>query len=341
MASTLEPAAAPSPAREDAPAARRAGAARRASGVLGLGAALPEEIVGNDRVATALGVEEEWIVRRTGVHERRHAAAGAKLGALAAEAGRAALADAQVDAAELDLLILATFTADAIVPPASASVAHLLGAERAGTFDLNNACSGFVTALAAADALIRGGDRARALVIGAEIISRHLDHGDRKTAAIFGDGAGALVIGGDAPGGFGPFVMGSDGSQDHLLTIDPDSATLRMDGYATFKQALARLAEAALGACEAAGVELAELDLHVFHQAYSRITAALTERLGLDPERVVDCIGTLGNTSAATIPLALAHARRERRLRRGQKVLLAAAGAGFTWAATVVDWDLA
>jgi 3-oxoacyl-[acyl-carrier-protein] synthase III len=335
VASTLEPAAAPSPVREElALAARR-------TGVLGLGAALPETTVSNDRVAAGIGVGEDWIVRRTGIHERRHAAPGARLSELAADAGRAALADAALDASELDLVIVATFTPDSIIPPASPTVAHLLGATHASAFDINNACSGFISALAAADALIRTGSIGRALVIGAEIISRHLDPSDRKTAAVFGDGAGALVIGGDAPGGFGPFVMGADGSQAHLITTDADSGKLRMDGHETFKQALARLSEVSLEACAAAGVELDELDLLVFHQANSRITTALGERLSLDPERVVDCIATLGNTSAASIPLALAYARRERRLHRGQKVLLAAVGAGFTWGASVVDWELA
>ncbi len=311
------------------------------AGVLGLGAALPETVIANDRVASAIGVDAEWIVRRTGIHERRHAGAGARLAELAAEAGRAALADADVDARELDLLIVATFTPDAVIPPASARVAHLLGATSASTFDLNNACSGFVSALAAADALIRTGSAKRALVIGAEIISRHLDPGDRKTAAVFGDGAGALVLGGDAPGGFGPFAMGADGAQAHLIGTDPDSGTLRMDGHETFKQAVARLFEVSLDACAAAGVALEELDLLVFHQANGRITAALCERLGVERERVVDCIATLGNTSAASIPLALVHARRERLLHDGQKVLLAAVGAGFTWGASVVEWELA
>jgi 3-oxoacyl-[acyl-carrier-protein] synthase-3 len=336
MASALEPV---QRAVEPAPGSGRGAAASLGSGVVGLGAALPQPVVRNDRVAEAIGVGEDWIVRRTGIHERRHAAAGAKLSELAAEAGAAALADAGLDACALELLILATFTADSIIPPDSARVAHLLGAPRATTFDLNNACSGFVAALATADALIRAGGHANALVIGAEIISRHLDPDDRKTAAVFGDGAGAVVLGGDAPGGFGPFVMGADGAQAHLITTDPSSGLLQMDGHETFKQAVARMGEVSLHACAAAELELDEIDLFVFHQANSRITATLGERLGLDPAKVIDCIATLGNTSAASIPLALAHARRERRLRAGQLVLLAAVGAGFTWGATVVRWE--
>jgi 3-oxoacyl-[acyl-carrier-protein] synthase III len=351
MASTLEHAGQPAAAAdrlvatpsEVAPAedaAARAGVAARA-GALGLGAALPGTVVGNDRVAREIGVDEEWIARRTGVRERRHAAPGAQLCELAADAGRAALEDAGLDARALDLLIVATFTPDAILPPASAVVAHRLGATRASTFDLNNACCGFVSALAVADALIRAGAAKHALVIGAEIVSRHLDPADRKTAAVFGDGAGALALVPGAPGGFGPFVSGADGSQAHLITTDAHDGTLRMDGHDTFKQAVKRLAEVSHAACAAAGVELHELDLLVFHQANARITSALGERLGVDGARVVDCIAALGNTSAASIPLALVHARREGKLAPGQRVLLAAVGAGFTWGATVVDWELA
>jgi 3-oxoacyl-[acyl-carrier-protein] synthase-3 len=311
---------------------------RGGAGVLGLGDALPVRVVGNDGVAAGIGVDEEWIVRRTGIRERRHAVPGAKLSELAARAGGAALADAGLDAGALELLILATFTPDAIIPPDSARVAHLLGAQRAATFDLNNACSGFITALAAADALIGAGSHRNALVIGAEIISRHLDPADRKTAAVFGDGAGAVVLAGETPGRFGPFVLGADGAQAHLITTDPASGLLRMDGHETFKHAVTRMGEVSLKACAAAGVELDEVDLFVFHQANSRITATLGERLGLDPAKVVDCIATLGNTSAASIPLALAHARRSGRLHAGQTVLLAAVGAGFTWGASVVEW---
>ncbi|HEV7528040.1 MAG TPA: beta-ketoacyl-ACP synthase 3 [Solirubrobacteraceae bacterium] len=340
----LEPAATAAPAAPASAAVPGNRTARgrlrsRNAGALGIGVALPERVVANDRVADAIGVSQEWIVRRTGIAERRHALAGARLSELAADAGAAALADAGLPAQELALLILATFTADAIIPPASASVAHLLGATGAATFDLNNACAGFISGLAAADALIGAGGFANALVIGAEIVSRHLDPSDRNTAAVFGDGAGSIVIAGDAPGGFGPFAMGADGSQAQLITIDHDSRSLRMDGHETFKQAVARLSEVALQACEAAGVELGEIDVFVFHQANSRITAALGERLGVDPAKVVDCIATLGNTSAASIPLALAHARRNGQLRKGDKALLAAVGAGFTWGATVVEWE--
>ncbi|MHB8531867.1 MAG: thiolase family protein, partial [Solirubrobacteraceae bacterium] len=184
MASALE-----QPARLAARGMVTARVARNA-GVLGIGAALPDRIVGNQDLVGAIDVTEEWIMRRTGIAERRHATPGAQLSELAADAGRAALADAHLDAQDLDLLILATFTADSIIPPASARTAHLLGAAHAATFDLNNACAGFVSALAAADALIGAGGFGNALVIGAEIVSRHLDRTDRGTVVVFGDGAG-------------------------------------------------------------------------------------------------------------------------------------------------------
>ena len=311
------------------------------AGVLGVGVALPEEVLQSAEVAAGLGVDERWIVRRTGIRERRRALPDSQLSSLAAEAGRSALDDAELAAAEIDLILVATFTPDSIVPPASAEVAHLLGASAAGAFDINGACTGFLSALATGDALIGVGAARNALVIGAEIISRHLDSSDRNTAAVFGDGAGAVVLAAHAPGGLGPFVMGADGSQSHLITTDPRAGTLRMDGHETCKQAIARLLQASVAACVAAGVGLADIDLFVFHQANSRITTALTEQLGVDREKVVDCIATLGNTSAASIPLALASARDAGRLRPGDRVLLAAVGAGFTWAATVARWGLA
>lgn len=289
-------------------------------------------------MAAGIEVEADWILQRTGIRERRHARPGASLSTLAADAGRAALVDAGLEASELDFVILATFTADAILPPASATVAHLLGASGAGTFDINNACTGFISALATAEALIAMAGSGNALVIGAEIISRHLQPGDRTTAAVFGDGAGAAVLAAGAGGNLGPFVLGADGAHAELIRADPLSGMLRMQGHETFKHAIRRMGEVALQACAAAEVELADLDLLVFHQANSRITRSLTARLGLDPGRVVDCIATVGNTSAASIPLALEHARCEGRLCGGERVLLAAFGAGLTWGATVITW---
>jgi 3-oxoacyl-[acyl-carrier-protein] synthase-3 len=189
--------------------------------------------------------------------------------------------------------------------------------------------------------MLVSGAATNALVIGAEIMSRHVDPNDRNTAALFGDGAGAIVATAGAPGDIGPVVLGSDGAHAQLIVADRETQLLAMDGHETFKQAVRRMTEASIAACEAAGVALADLDLYVYHQANTRILASLAERLSLDPAKVVDSIASLGNTSAASVPLALADARAQGRLAPGMRVLLAAAGSGFTWGATVAQWGLA
>jgi 3-oxoacyl-[acyl-carrier-protein] synthase-3 len=226
------------------------------------------------------------------------------------------------------------------MPNAAPQVAHAIGASAAGAFDVGSACTGFIAALAAARGMLASGAARNALVIGAEIMSRHVDPNDRNTAALFGDGAGAILCTAGAAGDIGPVVLGADGGHAALIVADRETQLLAMDGHETFKQAVRRLAEASLAAAAAAGVELVQLDLLVYHQANTRILAALAARLGVDLGRVVDCIGTLGNTSAASVPLALEQARRDGRLAPGLRVLLAAAGSGFTWGATVVEWGL-
>ncbi|MGI8803064.1 MAG: beta-ketoacyl-ACP synthase III [Solirubrobacteraceae bacterium] len=313
-------------------------AALRTAGIVGLGTALPEHVVSNAEVAARLGVDETWIVRRTGIHERRHAAPEIKLVALAIEAGRAALEDSGIPPVEVDLVVVATLSHELSTPNAAPLIAHGLGATRAGGFDLGCACTGFVAGLASASAWIESGRAKTALIIGAELMSRHTDPSDKRTAALFGDGAGAVVITAGGAGTIGPVILGADGSCGEMITSNPETKAIIMDGHETFKQAVARLAESSRQACAAAGVTLADIDLFVYHQANGRITSALGERLGLDSARVVDCIAELGNTSAASIPLALGHARTAGQLRPGQRVLLAAVGAGFTWGAIVVEW---
>jgi 3-oxoacyl-[acyl-carrier-protein] synthase-3 len=313
----------------------------RTAGVLGLGAVLPESVVPNSAIAGSIGVDDAWIMRRTGIRARRHAAPGTTLVDLATGAARAALEDSGLGAEALDLLIVATLTNDAITPNAAPQVAHALGATRAGTFDLGSACTGFVAGIATAGAWIEVGRAQTALVVGAEVMSRHIDPADRRTAMLFGDGAGAAVLGAGAPGRLGPVVLGADGSCAGLIATDPATGLITMDGHETFKQAVARLSEATLDACRKADVTLDEIDLFVFHQANARITAALGERLELPAERVVDCIAEVGNTSAASVPLALSHARDAGLLRPGARVLLGAVGAGFTWGAMVVEWGQA
>ena len=310
-------------------------------GIIGVGTALPPKVVENAAITPLIGVSDEWIVKRTGIRSRRYADPRAKLAELAAEAGAEALRAARIDGSELDLVLVASCSQDSVMPNAAPVVAHALGAREAGAFDIGSACTGFIAALATARALLLSGGASCALVIGAEIMSRHVDPGDRNTAALFGDGAGALVCSAAAAGSLGPVVLGSDGAHAGLIVADRDTQLLAMDGHETFKQAVRRLAEGTVAACEQAAVALEQIDLVVFHQANSRILRTLAERLELAPAKVLDCIAELGNTSAASVPLALAQARADGRLEPGMRILLAAAGSGFTWGATVIEWGAA
>lgn len=316
---------------EVAPGAAAAGGAV-AAGVLGLGVALPARVVPNDEVAERLAVEGAWIERRTGIRERRWLRDGETLAGIATEAARAALDDAGVDAAGLDAVIAATFTADDLTPGVAALVAGALGAHAAAV-DVNAACVGFLHAVDLAAATIGSGRAARVLVIGAEGPSRHLDLGDRRTAGLFGDGAGAVVLGAGRGTVF-PFVLRSAGEHAGLVRAPRSDGLIRMEGHETFLLATSSLAEATADAVAAAGLTLADVDRFVFHQANRRILAAVAERLGVDPARVVDAIAGVGNTSAASIPLALAHARPA----PGERVLLGAMGAGFVYGAGVMVW---
>jgi 3-oxoacyl-[acyl-carrier-protein] synthase-3 len=294
--------------------------------------------VDNAEVTPLIGVSDEWIVKRTGIHARRYADPRDRLADLAVGAAEVALRDAGVAGASIDLVLVASCSQDSVMPNAAPEVAHAIGARDAGAFDIGSACTGFIAALAAARGMLLTGASRAALVIGAEIMSRHVDPHDRNTAALFGDGAGAVVCRAGTGGTIGPVVLGADGAHAGLIVADRDTQLLAMEGHETFKQAVRRLGEATLAACEQAGTELHEIDLFIYHQANSRILASLAERLQLPAERVLDRIAEHGNTSAASVPLALADARAEGRLRPGARVLLAAAGSGFTWGATVVEW---
>lgn len=315
--------------------------AARTAGVLGLGTALPDEVVESEEIALRLGVDPEWIVKRTGIHSRRRAAAGASLNVLAAEAGSAALADSGIAPEDLDHVLVATMSADQVTPNAAPVVAHLLGATGAGAMDIGAACTGAVSGIATGCALIESGRAKHVLVIGAELMSRHIDESDKRTAALFGDGAGALVLSVEADGHVGPVVLGSDGSCADLITADRLNGHVRMNGHDTFVQAVRRMGEATREACADAGEQLDEIDLFVYHQANGRIISALVEQLEVPVERVLDCISATGNTSAASLPLALGEARSRGLLDPGTKVLLGAVGAGFTWGAAVIEWGSA
>lgn len=302
---------------------------------------LPADRVSTAELAERLGLSEEWIVSRTGVRERPVARPDERLSDLAARAGAAALERAGVDPAEVDLVLAATMTADEVTPYTGPLVAHALGAHRAGAIDVGAACTAFLSAAAMAAAQIETGRARWVLVIGADFITRLVDWEDRKSAPLFGDAAGAAVFGpASSPyGAVGPIVLGADGSDAaRAILIEQGERKLKMDGPEVYRHAVARMSEATLDAVERAGLTLADIDLFVYHQANARITRALGERLGLEPERVVDCIENLGNSSAATLPLALATAERDGRLRRGTRVLLGAFGGGFTWGGGVIEW---
>jgi 3-oxoacyl-[acyl-carrier-protein] synthase III len=321
-----------------AEAARADGTGTRTASVLGLGHHLPETVVNNLPIAERLGIEESWIVKRTGIRSRRHAMPSERLSDLATASARGAIEDAGIDPAELDAVLVATTSADEITPNAAPYVATAIGATKANAMDIGAACTAFVTALSVGASMIESGRAETVLVVGADALSRFTDFDDKRTAALFGDGAGAVVLGNQEGGGVGPFVFGSDAELAEAIIARRDDQMLRMDGHTTFNAAVAALVKSTRDACELAGVELDDVDLFVYHQANARITKAVAERLELPAERVADYIADIGNTSAASIPLALAYAREEGRLHPGDTVLVAAVGAGFTWGGAVLEW---
>ncbi len=302
--------------------------------------AVPERVIGNDHVAAGAGVTEQWIVHRTGVRERRRVAEGQGVLELGVAAGRQALDEAGVEASDLDMVLLATVAADEILPNAAPLVATALGAERAGSMDVGAACTGFLSALSLAAAQVEGGRAEHVLVVGADVLSRFIDESDRGTAAIFADGAGAAVVGpADRFGGsIADIVLRCDGAGGPAIRASHEEQYIRMQGHDTFKAAVQRMSEATLEATERAGVGVAEVDLFVYHHANILILQAVAERLDLDEARVVDCIDRFGNTSSATLPIAMVDARERGMLEPGMNVLLAAFGAGFTWGAGMIEW---
>jgi 3-oxoacyl-[acyl-carrier-protein] synthase-3 len=326
----LEPLAAS--ARRPAPA----GAA-----IWGVGASLPATVVTNAQVAERIGKTDDWIHTRTGIRERRHAQPDERLTDHAAAAARVALQRADVEAGELDLVIVGTITPDEPMPSAAASVAHALGAHDAGAVDVNAACTGFLSALALAVGQVEAGRARRVLAIGADFISRVTDLDSKQTGMLFADGAGAVVVGAVEPGAgrIGPILLRADASDPEFLRLRREpGAKVEMDGHETFKHAVARMSEVTLEVLAAAGMALGEVDLFVYHQANGRILRAVAERLELDEARVVDCIERTGNMSAATLPYALDVAQADGRLPDGARVLLSAFGGGFTWGGAIITW---
>jgi 3-oxoacyl-[acyl-carrier-protein] synthase-3 len=278
-------------------------------------------------------------VRRTGIRERRHLQGDETLADLATRACLLALDDAGRTGAEVDHVIVSTFTADRVTPGLAPEVARVIGADRAAAVDLNAACAGFLYGLDQAAALVESGRASVVLVCGAEALSRVIDHDDRSTAVLFGDGAGAVVVaGGELELGVGGFVLGADGAQADLLYAERDERVLRMQGSDVYRHAVRRMTAASREALERAGRTVEDIDLFVAHQANIRIIEAAASELGIPHEKVVINVDRVANTSSASIPLALEQAEREGRLKPGDTVALAAFGAGFVWGAGIVSW---
>ena len=311
----------------------------------GTGSCLPGGPVTNDDlVARGIDTNDEWIVSRTGIRSRYLAPPGTMASELGLVAARRALEMAGVDGGELDLVIVATSTPDFIFPSTACLIQGQLGNRGATAFDVQAVCSGFAYALGIADKFIRSGSHKKALVIGSEVFSRILDWADRGTCVLFGDGAGAVVLEASASPGILATALHADGSQAGILNVPGQICAgqvtgdpfLRMDGPAVFKYAVRVLAEVAEEVCAAAGVETSEIDWLIPHQANIRIIDATGRKLGLDRNRVIVTVDRHGNTSAASVPLALDEAVRDGRLQRGHKVLLEGVGGGFTWGAALL-----
>jgi 3-oxoacyl-[acyl-carrier-protein] synthase-3 len=322
--------------RDGAVAAR----ARHAS-ILGLGHALPERVVPNAEIGARIGIEDAWIVKRTGVRTRRHLAPDERVTDLAIDSARLALADAELPAERLDRVIVATMSPDEVTPNTAPLVAHALGADGAGAYDVDAACTGWVAAIDAAASQVETRRADHILVIGAEALSRLIDFDDPTTAFLFADGAGAVVLGPDGEGVVGPMLLRADGGIGNYIVADRDGGKLRMDGHGTFQVAVARLVELTRDVLAAGGLGYEDVDHFVYHQANSRIIRAVGERLGLPPEKVPDYVEQTANTSAASIPLALSLARADGRLRRGDRIFVAGIGAGFTWGGGIIEWGIA
>jgi 3-oxoacyl-[acyl-carrier-protein] synthase-3 len=316
------------------------------SRITGTGSYLPGEPVDNHQLAArGIDTSDEWITERTGIRARHLAAAGTATSDLAFEAARAAIEAAHLAPADIDLIIVATSTPDYIFPSTACLLQAKLGIKGGAAFDVQAVCTGFIYAMATADALIKTGAHKRALVVGAEVFSRILDWKDRGTCVLFGDGAGAVVLEASDKPGIRSSCLHADGSQVGILCVPGQVAAgvvtgdpfLRMDGQAVFKLAVKVLDEAAREAAAKAQMPLDSIDWLIPHQANVRILNSTAKKLGLAPDKLVVTVDRHGNTSAASIPLALDEAVRAGRIKSGHQVMLEGVGGGFTWGAVLLE----
>ncbi|MBN9599733.1 MAG: ketoacyl-ACP synthase III [Afipia sp.] len=318
--------------------------------VLGYGAYLPERIVTNAELTKTVDTSDEWIVQRTGIRQRHIAADGEYTSHLGIKAAQAAIANAGIDAQSIDLIVLATSTPDNTFPATAVQIQEALGIHHGAAFDVQAVCSGFIFALATADNFLKSGAFKRALVIGAETFSRILDWNDRTTCVLFGDGAGAVVLdaqqqpGSSADRGVLTTHLRSDGRHKDKLFVDGGPSTtqtaghLRMEGREVFKHAVGMITDVIVDAFNATGTTADDIDWLVPHQANKRIIDASAKKLHIAPEKVVLTVDEHGNTSAASIPLALAVAAADGRIKKGDLVMLEAMGGGFTWGSALLRW---
>jgi 3-oxoacyl-[acyl-carrier-protein] synthase-3 len=322
-----------------------------AAKITSTGAYLPERVLTNAELAQMVDTNDEWIIERTGIRERRIAAPHETSSTLGAEAARRALAAAGIDGSEIDLVIVGTCTPDGMFPSVASRIQHAIGATNAGAFDVNAACTGYLAALSTATQFIANGTARRVMVVGAETLSRIVDWTDRGTCVLFGDGAGATLLEQATPGEPGSIeslILRSDGSQaESLYAGGPAGAegnplarevNIVMDGRAVFRAAVADMSSACRTALEEAGLGIEDIGLCVPHQANERIIRAVARNLGLDMKRVFMNVERYGNTSSATIPIALHEANIQGRINPGDHVLMTAIGGGLSWGALVAEW---
>jgi 3-oxoacyl-[acyl-carrier-protein] synthase III len=316
--------------------------------ITGLGAYVPQRVLTNAEISTIVDTSDEWIMERTGIRERRIAAPEEAFTDLALPAARAALAQAGVEAKDLDLLLCATVTPDMMFPTSSALLASTLGADKVGAYDLLAGCTGFMYALTQAYGMLAAGLADRALVVGGDVLSRILDWTDRSTLVLFGDGAGAVVLEKVEEPGFLGFELGADGRGGIHLSL-PGSGSRRadeavsngyvqMNGREVFKFATRVLVSSAQDVLERCGVSVEDVDVYVPHQANVRIMDHAAQKLGIPRERMVVNVDRYGNTSSGSIPLALADAQEDGRLKEGDLVLMTGMGAGLTWGSALMKW---